>query len=389
MVADALAVIVIVSSCVQLGYCCFFFLRLYSTRAGVVQEMWKADRNSEFYPESGVSVIICARNEALNLMRTLPLVLAQNYYSKSGGRLFEVIVVDDQSVDNTASLLSKFAEKHQHLRIVTISDNEPRTLPGKKFALSKGVAEAAHDYIVMIDADCEPASRLWLFYMALPLDNGKDIVAGYGGLTAFPGLLNLFIRAETVHTFLQYYTYSLAGIPYMAVGRNLACKKYLIEYARAQPIWKTTPSGDDDLLIRLTATADNLVVNTAPMSFTYSAPKRTWKAWVHQKQRHFSTGKLYKKSVQILLAGYAFSHAGCWAGIILTTTVWHGESLQRCAVFFFAFRSIFLWMQLSAAAFTTRERRLGFFWPLFDIGWLIYNSIFAPFIFWKNKQQWK
>ncbi len=389
MIANVPAVIVIVSSIVQLGYCFYFFFRLYGKKADAVQEMISRDKQTERYPEIDVSVIVCARNEAINLTGNLPLVLNQRYHNATGKRCFEVIVVNDGSIDDTAIVLGEMAKRNAHLKIVTINADDERTLPGKKFALSKGVAVAAHDHVVMLDADCAPASAAWLLWMAQPLTRQKSIVAGYGGYTTAHGLLNLFIRAETVHTFLQYHTYNLAGLPYMAVGRNLACKKELLEYAQSQPVWQATASGDDDLLINLTATADNMIVNTGPLSFTYSEAKHNWKDWMQQKQRHFSTGKLYKKRIQALLSFYAFSHAGCWCGLIITALFWHGLALQKWAVFFFLLRSLVLWMQLGAAAYTTNERRLGFFWPFFDIGWLFYNTIFAPFIFWKNKQQWK
>ena len=54
---------------------------------------------------------------------------------------------------------------------------------------------------------------------------GTEIVLGYGAYHKAPTLLNKIIRFETFHTALQYFSYALAGMPYMGVGRNLSYKK--------------------------------------------------------------------------------------------------------------------------------------------------------------------
>ena len=388
MIATAIAVIVIVSSAIQLGYCCYFFFRVLGDFDIVGKQATQQGGLPEF-PATPVSVIICAKNERENLEKNLRIVLNDKYLDGNQHPLFEVIVVNDQSTDGSEFFLKELQQKHAHLKVVTIGTSEGRTLPGKKFALSKGVTAANHDIILMTDADCAPMFGGWISWMVFPFSYGKEIVAGYGGFYEEPGLLNKFIRSETLHTFLQYLTYNLAGLPYMAVGRNLACKKELILRAQAHPLWMETASGDDDLLIQLCATKDNMVVNVHHASFTVSEAKQTWKEWVNQKQRHFSTGKLYSNQLKNLLGGYAFSHALCWLSVLMTPFVWDGSLLMKIATGFFITRSLCIWNQLAFMRDYTSARGLKFFMPLFDFGWLLYNIIFAPFIFWKNKQQWK
>lgn len=343
------------------------------------------------YPLHRASVIICARNEAQNLRDNLFRVLDQSYEGRDGQPWYEVIVVNDQSTDGTAEVLAEFAAQNAHLKIVTIPDTEPRILPGKKFALSKGLEAAQHDHIVMTDADCSPADHTWIAWMMYPFDQGKEIVGGYGGFYAQKGLLNKFIRSETIHTYLQFLTYCLSGLPYMAVGRNLACKKELLLRAQQDPLWTETASGDDDLLIRLCATKDNMVVNTHHASFTWSLARQSWGDWKRQKQRHFSTGKLYRPEVQRLLGGYALTHALGWVSALAALpALYYYDSLflsVLCTLFTVS-RSLY-WITWHRMAVRTRDHGLNGWWPLFDIGWLCYNLIFAPFIFWKNKQQWK
>jgi len=393
MIATAIAVLILGGAVIQIGYCLYFFIRIHSAKAlnnGIATHRAEMPMHAQL----PVSVIVCAKNEAKNLTENLPSILQQAYHNEAGQPLFEVIVVNDQSTDGTDAILAGFQAAYPHLRIVSIAPDAPRLLPGKKFALGKGLEAASHELILMTDADCKPASKAWISWMAYPFSQGRDIVAGYGGFYARRGFLNQFIRCETVHTYLQYLTYNMAGIPYMAVGRNLACRKALLEKAQQDPLWSQTASGDDDLLIRIGATPGNMVVNHHPASFTHSAACDTWTGWVRQKQRHFSTGKLYHKKVQYLLGGYALSHACFWLGLlamIILLFVQPGNlpvSYPTIVVPVVLLRLALMWSTWSELSDRVERKGLKFFWPVFDFAWLLYNFIFAPYIFWKNKQQW-
>lgn len=334
---------------------------------------------------SPVSVIICARNEAANLQKNLPAILSQRYENEAGKRMYEVIVVNDASTDDTAKVLDELGRANASLQVVTIPQNAERNLPGKKFALGKGVAAANHELLLLTDADCIPASEYWLEKMILPLAGGKQVVAGVGKFFPAKGLLNAFVRWETLHTFLQYSTYTSADRPYMAVGRNMACTKAAFMHAQQSDAWAKLPSGDDDLLVNAVADSNNAFFVADPATFTYSPAKEDWQSWIKQKQRHLSTGKYYKPAIILLLGIYACSHALMWLTffMLLLTSNWLlalGVMACRCVVY---------WMIWAEAAHKLHEKRLTRFFPLADIGWMIYNFAFSPYIFFKNKQSWK
>src|SRR5271156_3369676 len=122
---------------VQLGYALYFFVRIFSLPpAGSlpVQE------------RQPVSIIICAKNEAANLRKNLPSILAQRYSNATGISLYEVIVVNDASSDETEAVLNELELQYDNLRDVTIPEGARRNLQGKKFALSKGAANATHEW---------------------------------------------------------------------------------------------------------------------------------------------------------------------------------------------------------------------------------------------------
>jgi hopene-associated glycosyltransferase HpnB len=92
---------------------------------------------------SDISVIIPARNEAGQIYRTLQALAEQ-------GKDLHVIVVDDQSQDDTANQARSF----QHLELSVIDGLPlPKGWTGKLWALQQGVATIQRPITVLLDAD--------------------------------------------------------------------------------------------------------------------------------------------------------------------------------------------------------------------------------------------
>lgn len=254
-------------------------------------------------PPPPVSVIICAKNEACNLAAFLPTVLAQVY------PIFEVIVVNDDSSDNTEAVLHSLQQQYAADRLRVISTKgRARTMAGKKFALSVGIAAAKYDCLLLTDADCRPKSVHWIGQMVSNFSDKIDIVLGYSPYFATNSLLNKIIQFETFHTAMQYLSYCIVGIPYMGVGRNLAYRKKLHGQAKGFESHGDLASGDDDLFINQVANRQNCTIEITPNSTCFSAPPTTWKAWYKQKTRHISAGKRYRVRHKMLLGLYILSH---------------------------------------------------------------------------------
>lgn len=360
---------------VQMGYMLLLFVKFF-----LLSNKQKVSANKK-----QVSVIICAKNEAVNLRNSLPAILAQRYTNDTGKLLYEVIVVNDASDDETQQVLEALSQTHAHLKIIRVDPQDERTLPGKKFALSKGVAAADSDILLLTDADCTPSSDEWLGKMIAPILYGKEIVLGYGAYRSIPFWLNTFIRWETMHTLIQFSAYAMSGYPYMGVGRNLACTKAALQKAQASPVWGKVPSGDDDLLVNISATRANTAIVIDNAAQTVSDAKASWGEWVRQKQRHFSTAKLYKAVPMTLLGLYASIHALTWLlfFLFLFTEYWQDALLVM------GFRSVMYWYLWGAVANNIKEKIPIILLPIMDIGWMVYNFAFSPYIIWKNRMQWK
>ncbi len=337
-----------------------------------------------------ISIVICARNEAGNLQRNLPLICTQDYPAS----LFEVLVVNDGSTDATPEVLEQLREQYPVLRVVSHTPGQHFT--GKKAALDFGIRQARYGHILLTDADCRPAGRNWLRSMS-SFEPGS-VVLGYGPYIPENTLLNKWVRWETLHTFIQYSTYALSGRSYMGVGRNMLYSRqhYLDAVADAGFLstYNRLPSGDDDLLIQqLTAKGCQVAVNPDPESFMYSPAPASRPSLFRQKSRHVSTGKYYRPSSKYLLGLYGLTHSCFWlslpAGTALLLTGSYGPAVFLLLLLPVTARLLLLRRAFKIYNTFTQTFDNNRFFIAGDFLWLCYNILLSPFIFYKNKQQWK
>lgn len=260
-------------------------------------------------PNKPVSVIICARNEEKNLRKNLPLILNQKY------PVFEVIVINDCSTDETQDFLDELKVQHSILKTTTIREDK-KFRHGKKLAVTIGIKAASHELLLFTDADCRPESDLWIDHMVQSFTSETSIVLGYGGYSEDKSLLNTIIRFETFYIAIQFFSYALAGLPYMGVGRNLAYRKSLFFDNKGFARHSHLVSGDDDLFVNEVATGNNTWIELSPESHTRSESKKTWKEWYFQKKRHLTTGPDYKIMTKFLLSLEVLSRIIFYASFI-------------------------------------------------------------------------
>jgi glycosyltransferase involved in cell wall biosynthesis len=268
---------------VQLFYYLFFYLSVYLNKP-----------DEEIRTSQPVSIIICARNEADNLQNFLPSVLKQDYPD------YEVIVVNDCSEDNSYDVLGKYLTLYPHLKICTIN-KDPKFSHNKKFAQFIGIKAAKNEILLFTDADCQPESEKWLEGMTSHFDEKINFVLGYGGYKKENGLLNKYIRYESLTIAMQYLGMAIRGIPYMGVGRNLAYKRSVFFSNKGFGSHNHIVSGDDDLLVNTVATGDNTFVEYRSENHTRSVPCSDISEWIIQKKRHLTTAPYYKFRDKLLL----------------------------------------------------------------------------------------
>jgi glycosyltransferase involved in cell wall biosynthesis len=328
--------------------------------------------------QHAVTVIICTRDEAANLAVNLPGVLLQDYPSTC-----EVLVVNDNSVDETRYLLEELHRQFRQLRVVELKQ-EAMHIPGKKYPLSVGVKSAKHEILLMTDADCVPATEWWVLKMQEAYKDGIEIVLGYGGYQKRKGILNALIRFETFHTALQYLSYALAGMPYMGVGRNLSYKREIFFRHKGFTAHNHIPGGDDDLFINMAANRHNTAVVIDKDAFTISKPKTRFAEWVRQKYRHYSTGRHYQPKHRFLLGLYSASQFLVYPLFVvcLLTAGW------QIALGIFALRLLVQAFIYYKAMDKLDEKNLWPWFWLLDVWSFFYYLIFIPALWKKPKQNW-
>ena len=358
-----------VTTLIQIFYYLFFFLRLV---------LYKAEERASTQTHA-VSVIICARDEAANLVRNLPGSLVQEYPTTH-----EVIVVNDNSYDDSKYVLEEFYRQFKQLHIVELKQ-EAKMIPGKKFPLSIGIKSAKYEIVLLTDADCMPATEHWIEKMQASYDDETEIVLGYGAYYKKPGLLNKIIRWETFHTALQYLSYAQAGLAYMGVGRNLSYKKTIFFRHKGFSAHNHVVSGDDDLFINVAATKKNTKINIDKDTFTLSDPPKTWEQWFKQKKRHYSTGKFYKPLHKFLLGFYSFSHFVFYPLFILSLIFFNWQ----WALLVFAVRFLLQLFIFYPVAKKLNEKDIYPLFLLFDIWMFFYYLIFSFALFRKPAREWR
>lgn len=283
----------------QVGYYLCTIYHLPSTKAESLRRREEQEEGDEAMRREGcpgVSVLVCAHNEAYNLSAYLYALLSQDYPT------YEVIVVDDGSEDKTREVIESYMVQDKRLRI-TFVPKEARVRSTKKLALTLAAKAAQYDYLLLTDADCTPESTHWISEMMRGFEpNTKEIVLGFGAYFYEKGFVNRLVRYDTLFNGLHYLSAAAHGHPYMGVGRNLAYKKELFFKTGGFKKMMNNRAGDDDLFVNHVANRKNTAVVCSRESITWSPSKTTMRDWWQQKRRHLSVSHDYRLGTKIRLA---------------------------------------------------------------------------------------
>ena len=210
-----------------------FTLGLYNLK----EKNYNIDKSST----TKVSVLIAARNEEENIENILLSLYNQTFPKE----LFEVIIVDDHSEDNTKTIIDNFINNNKDFNMqVFIYEGK-----GKKAAISQALHKAKNHLIIVTDADCI-LNTLWI----------ENIVAFYqktkSKMILAPVLLTpsntLFEKMQVLeHLSLMGSTAGSAaiGFPVMCNGANMAYEREAaLEVEKLRHDFNI-PSGDDMFLL--------------------------------------------------------------------------------------------------------------------------------------------
>lgn len=329
-----------------------------------------------------VSVIVVGRNEEENFKMHLPTILNQDYPN------FEVIAVNDQSSDDSEQVIEELQKEYAHLRLVKVPEND-QFWNGKKFGLALGIKAAHYEHLLLTDADCYPSSPDWIREMISGFMGGKEMVIGYGDVEKESGFVNGLTRFETFQTAMQYFAWSFWGMTYMGVGRNLAYRKSLWFEQNGFIKHIHVPSGDDDLFVNSAATRGKVGRVAKSTAHTLTQSKTTWKDWIRQKRRHFSTSTLYKPWHQILLGTYGSTTLAFWPMMVFAAFMTSGILFQ-IVLGIGLLRIIYQYLVGLMAARFLGNRDVVYLWPIYELVWSYTGTFLHIVNAWKGRPKgWK
>jgi cellulose synthase/poly-beta-1,6-N-acetylglucosamine synthase-like glycosyltransferase len=260
-----------------------------------------------------VTVIIPARDEEDNLPPLLQALQAQTYPA----HLFEVIVIDDFSTDNTAAVVNNFpASNVRLLQMSRYLSAEQRLNSYKKKAIEMAVEQATGDVIMTTDADCimgpEWITRMIQFY---EINHPKFIAAP----VSFYKESNFFKVLQSLDFMtMQGITGALAALKSgtMCNGANLAYERKVFYEVGGFKGIDNIASGDDMLLMYkiYSAYPEGVLYLKSEEAIVRTLPVDTFNAFMHQRIRWSSKADKYedKRLIWVLALVY------CWnAGLLI------------------------------------------------------------------------
>lgn len=256
---------------------------------------------SRFIPSTFISVVIPVRNEASSIEDCVASVLAQKYPAE----LFELIVVNDHSTDETPELLAKI--KDPRLKVLHLADfvDARQTSSFKKMAIQTAIEKAKGTLIATTDGDCI-VPKQWLLQIA-SLYEKKQVK-----FIAAP--VNFFWEKSLLEHFQSLDFVGMMGITgagiqgrfmHMCNGANLAYDKAAFFEVDGFKGIDHLASGDDMLLMQKIARQfpGSIAYLKNKNATVYTLAQATLNGFVQQRIRWASKSSDYKEWQVTLMLG--------------------------------------------------------------------------------------
>lgn len=260
-------------------------------------------------PKTKFSIIIPARNEEESIGICIESIYRNNYPSE----LFEVVVIDDHSTDNTSNVVTALQNKFSSLRLIRLEEAVQGKLLNayKKKAIDTAIHQTTGDWIITTDADCIITDQWLKYYDNYIQQYDPMLVAGPVKFNHTGSFVSLFQCLDFL---------SLQGITAAAVstnkhsmcnGANLAYQKSAFFEVNGFKGIDNVASGDDMLLMHKIRKrfpgklgylfSSESVVSTAPMP--------DWKSFFNQRIRWASKAEKYddKSIIAVLVLVYFYN----------------------------------------------------------------------------------
>jgi cellulose synthase/poly-beta-1,6-N-acetylglucosamine synthase-like glycosyltransferase len=251
------------------------------------------------------SILIPARNEATQIEQCLADIIEQTNHTTS----FEIIVIDDASTDQTATIVEIFIQDHPGYTIRLLNTHNYAS-QGKKASITYAISEASGNYIIMTDADCRRGPN-WLYTI------DRFMAETHSRLVYAPVLFKATTLFEKIQSLEFAGLVAIGGAaielknPNMCSGSNLIVEKQTFIDVGGYTGSEHIATGDDEYLlhkvskvypdqIHFLKNTDAVVTTNANQSLGELASQR--KRWVSASTKYEN---IYITA--ILVAAYLFN----------------------------------------------------------------------------------
>jgi len=245
-----------------------------------------------------VTVIIPVRNESANIVQCLEKITGQSYPSE----LFEIIVVDDSSSDNTVELVEKFIKENSSKKISIIKLSE-KNIAFKKQAINEAIKISKGDLIITTDADCVVSAEWIENIMGYYALNKCSMIIGPVCFSDEKGFFQKIQCLEFLSLIASGAASANIGIPTMCNGANLIYEKKAFIEVGGFDKNKKFASGDDVFLMhKIKKSFGKITFLKNYEALVHTKPQTTFQAFVNQRKRWVSKSRGYSDFSTILTA---------------------------------------------------------------------------------------
>ncbi len=327
-----------------------------------------------------ISVIIPARNEASNLPILLEALQQQSYPFE----LFEILVVDDFSEDDTSSIVQTFPLSNLRL----LKPSAAPEISSKKKAIEAGVMQARGELVVTTDADCYPGKDWLKTIAAFYVQKDAAFIAAPVKYCPPGSPLQIFQVLDFIT--LQGITGASVHLNFhdMCNGANLAYKKSAFLGVNGFEGIDHVATGDDMLLMhkirRVYPEKVFYLKNEAAIVQTPAMPG--WKEFLAQRKRWASKSLVYRD--RRIIAALALVLMINLLFIILVAASFIQPWYWYLTAGFLLIKTIIEWPFVHSVARFFNQQSLSLYFPFFQplhILYTIYTGISSQF----GKYEWK
>lgn len=265
------------------------FMNILLSMGGFVYIMrtYRTDGHKSIAEYPMVTVMVPAHNESIVIRKTMESLLKFDYPKDK----YEIIVINDNSSDDSAQVLKNIQVNNPRARIIVINTDNIVGGKGKSNALNIALSVASGSVIAIYDADNTPEKQaLKILVENLMSDDKLGAVIGkFRTRNKYASLLTRFVNIETLayqcmNQAGRYFFFKLCTIP----GTNYVIRRELIDRMGG---WDVNALAEDtEISFRLYRMG--YYIKFMPLAVTWEQEPQKLKQWFKQRTR-WVKGNLY------------------------------------------------------------------------------------------------